>query len=84
MDANTFIDTINNNQIQHYATHSAFSDVTFATARAEDKGETIEVSGCWINTNYDSPIDYDTINIKKTDLPSWDLSSKYVSKRENA
>ncbi len=84
MDANTFIDIVNNNQIQHYATHPAFNDVTFATARAEDKGETVEVTGCWINVRYDSPIDYDTINILKADIPKWELSPKYVSKRQNA
>jgi len=82
MEVQEFIDTVNTNIIQHYATHPGFVDVTFAVSRAEDVGHFVEVSGCWINTNGHYPINYDTIRIEKTDIPTWTLQKTYPGKKD--
>jgi hypothetical protein len=84
MEPDQFIDIVNNNSIQHYATHEAFKDVTFAAFQAQDNGDTVIVSGAWINTVYNCPTDkcYETIFIKKEDLSKWNLQPSYPGKKD--
>jgi hypothetical protein len=77
MDVKTFLETVNENPIQQYASHESFTDVTFATFKAVQVGEDVEVYGCWMNINYASPIDYDTIVIKGSDIHKWKFHPKF-------
>lgn len=80
MDTKTFIDIVNNNITQHYAIHPGFVDVVFATFRAEEKEDVISVSGAWINFKSHTPLGYDDINIKKSDIANWTLQARYPGK----
>lgn len=84
MNLEQFLDTINNNNIQHYGSHEAFTDVAFAVFRAVDQGDTVKVDGCWMNLNFQGPIDYDTIEIKKEDIPKWKLLKGLPPRPTNA
>lgn len=71
MNIKTFLEAVNENPIQQYASHESFTDVTFATFSAKQVGEDLEVSGCWMNINDGGPINYDTIVIKGSDIHKW-------------
>lgn len=79
MDLKTFIETVNNNPVQHYGSHVNFTDVTFALFRATEVPEGLKVTGHWMNVHFCGPMPNgnDEILITHEQIPNWILHKRF-------